>query len=119
MFLVISYDVPDVWPRERPTIVVDTSLSGRWVVREREHIGKQRGVPTHITVDNGPEFAGKALDAWAYTRVVQLHCSDPGKPMHNGSIERFNGRLRAECLNHQWFCSLDDARQTIEAWRVD
>lgn len=111
--------IVDVWTRESPTIVVDTSLGGRRVVRELERICEQRGVPTQITVDNEPEFAGKVLDAWAYMRGVQLHCIDPGKPMHNGFIERFNSRLRDECLNHQWLCSLDDARQTIEAWRVD
>lgn len=111
--------IVDVCTRKSPTIVVDTSLGGRRVVRELERICEQRGVPTQITVDNEPEFAGKVLDAWAYMRGVQLHCIDPGKPMHNGFIERFNSRLRDECLNHQWLCSLDDARQTIEAWRVD
>ena len=99
--------------------MVDTSVSGRRVVRELERLCAQRGVPTRITVDNGPEFAGKALDAWAYARSVQLQFIEPGKPMHNGSIESFNGRLRDECLNHHWFRSLDDARETIEAWRVD
>jgi len=109
----------DVFTRESPTIVVDTSLSGRRVVRELERICEQRGVPSQITVDNGPEFAGKVLDAWAYGRGVQLQFIEPGKPMQNGYIESFNGRLRDECLNQHWFCSLDDARQTIEAWRVD
>lgn len=109
----------DVFTRESPTIVVDTSLSGRRVVRELERLCEQRGVPTRITVDNGPEFAGKALDTWAYARGVQLQFIEPGKPMQNGYIESFNGRLRDECLNQHWFRSLEDARETIEAWRVD
>lgn len=88
-------------------------------MRELERLCEQRGVPTRITVDNGPEFAGKALDAWAYARGVQLHFIEPGKPMQNGSIESCNGRLRDECLNQHWFRSLEDARETIEAWRVD
>jgi hypothetical protein len=50
---------------------------------------------------------------------VQLHLIEPGKPTQNGYIESFNGRLRDECLNQHWFRSLEDARETIEAWRVD
>ena len=52
-----------------------------------------------ITVDNGPAFAERVLDAWAYTHGVQLHLIDPGKRVQNAYIESFNGRLRDECLN--------------------
>jgi putative transposase len=48
-----------------------------------------------------------------------LHFIDPGKPVQNAFIESFNGRFRDECLNENWFVSLTDARQTIEAWRID
>ncbi len=55
---------------------------------------------------------------------VQLHRNpqqfiDPGKPMQNCFIESFNGRLREECLNANWFVTLADARRKIEAWRRD
>jgi putative transposase len=36
-----------------------------------------------------------------------------------GSIERFNGRLRDECLNKHLFVNLNEARQIIEEWRID
>jgi putative transposase len=49
-----------------------------------------------IVTDNGPEFAGKALDAWAYKRGVKLHFIRPGKPVENAYVESFNGKLRAE-----------------------
>jgi putative transposase len=72
-----------------------------------------------ITVDNGSEFASKALDAWAYAHGVKLDFIRPGKPVENAVIVSFNGRFRDECLNAQVFVSLHDARQKIEAWRID
>ena len=72
-----------------------------------------------ITVDNGSEFASKALDAWAYAHGVKLDFIRPGKPVENAVIESFNGRFRDECLNAQVFISLHDARQKIEGWRID
>jgi len=67
----------------------------------------------------GSEFASKALDAWAYEHGVQLDFIRPGKPVENAVIERVNGRFRDECVNAQVFVSLHDARQKIEAWRID
>ena len=72
-----------------------------------------------ITVDNGSEFTSKALDAWAHAHGVKLDFIRPGKPGENAVIESFNGRFRDECLNAQVFVSLHDARQKIEAWRID
>jgi putative transposase len=77
------------------------------------------GKPERIAVDNGPEFISKALDAWAYQNEVQLEFSRPGKPTDNAFAESFNGHFRAECLDCHWFASLEEARQTIEAWRLD
>src|SRR6478609_7652577 len=76
-----------------------------------------RGVPCAIQVDNGPEFVSKALDRWAYENGVTLDFSRPGKPTDNALVESFNGRLRDECLNADWFLSLADARSKIETWR--
>jgi putative transposase len=67
----------------------------------------------------GSEFISKALDQWAYENNVILDFSRSGKPTDNAYIESFNGSFRDECLNMHWFLSLDDARQKIEAWRVD
>ena len=68
-------------------------------------------------MDNGPEFAGRLLDHWAYLNGVEIDFSGPGKPTDNAFIEAFNARLRAECLNAAWFLSLADAKQRIEEWR--
>ena len=49
----------------------------------------------------------------------KLHFITPGRPMENGHIESFHGKFREECLNEHWFLTLDDARETIEDWRLD
>lgn len=107
----------DEFTRESLHIEVDTSLPGLRVVRVLEQLAVTRGLPTSIVVDNGPEFAGRALNAWAHRRGVALTFIQPGKPTQNCYIESFNGRLRDECLNLHWFLSLVDARRTIERWR--
>ena len=58
-------------------------------------------------------------DNWAYGREIALHFIRPGKPVENAFIESFNGSLRDECLNANWFHDLDEARQVIEDWRLD
>lgn len=80
---------------------------------------KESGLPQTIKVDNSSEFISKALDALAHHHGVKLEFSRPGKPTDNAFIESFNGRLRQECLNQNWFLSLADARETIENWRQD
>jgi putative transposase len=109
----------DDYSRECPAIEVDTSLGGARVVDVLERLVDTRGLPKVITMDNGPEFAGRALDEWAYRRGVRLNFIRPGKPIDNAFAESFIGRLRDECLNENWFMSLRHARDIIETWRVD
>jgi putative transposase len=111
--------IVDDYSRECPAIEVDTSLAGRRVVGVLERLEETKGLPETITIDNGPEFAGKALDEWAYRKGVKLNFIRPGKPIENAYAESFIGRLRDECLNENWFISLKDAREIIENWRID
>jgi putative transposase len=111
--------IVDDYSRECLAIEVDTSLGGRRVVAVLERLAAVRGLPEVITIDNGPEFAGRALDEWAYRKGVKLSFIRPGKPIENAYIESFNGRFRDECLNTNWFLSLKHAREVIEAWRRD
>jgi putative transposase len=67
----------------------------------------------------GPEFASRMLDQWAYLNGVEIDFSRPGTPTDNATIEAFNSRLRAECLNASWFLSMQDARDRIEQGRRD
>ena len=112
-----TLNIVDDYTRECLAIQVDTSLGGARVVRVLERIVAERGRPRQIRTDNGPEFAGRALDQWCFAQGVEQHFISPGKPMQNGYIESFNGKFRDECLNESWFTSLDDARVTITAWQ--
>jgi putative transposase len=109
--------IVDTCTRESPAIEVDVSLGSDRVVAVLERLAISRGLPQRITVDNGPEFQSRSLDAWAHQRGVSLDFIRPGKPVENAFIESFNGRFRDECLNQHWFLSLADARRTIESWR--
>jgi putative transposase len=114
-----TLNIVDEYTREAPAITVDFSLPGARVVRVLEELKQQGRKPEWIVTDNGPEFTGKDLDEWAYTNGVRLETIHPGRPMENGYIESFNGKMREECLNEHWFVDLADAREKIEAWRVD
>jgi putative transposase len=98
--------IVDDCTRECPAIEVDTSLGGLRVRRVLDRIASERGLPEAIVVDNGPEFRGRVLTAWSEERGVRLEFIQPGKPTQNAYIESFNGRLRDECLNANWFTSL-------------
>lgn len=109
----------DVMGKESPGLLADHSIRGIDVCRFLDRVFSQRALPETLIFDNGPEFAGKALDEWAYRHGVKLHFIDPGKPSQNGFCESFNGKFRDECLNEHWFQTLAEARVRIEAWRVD
>lgn len=111
--------IVDQFSRECPLLEAGVSLTGRQVVDCLERLALFRGMPEAITVDNGAEFCSKALDAWAYQRGVKLDFIRPGRPVENGFIESFNGKLRDECLNTEIFFTLEDARQKLERWRKD
>jgi len=111
--------VLDTCTREALAIAVNTSLPSAAVVRVLEQVIGDRGQPTEIVMDNGPEFTSRRLDQWAYERGIRLRFIEPGKPIQNAVMESFNGRLRDECLNQHWFTSLADAQQTVEDWRLD
>jgi len=111
--------IADLWDRSSPVLEVDMSLPGARVVRVLEKLRLQGRLPQRIKVDNGPEFSGKALDAWAFEHGVQIEFTRSGKPTDNGHSESFNGKFRDECLNQNVFLSLHDARRTVEAWRQD
>jgi len=109
--------VVDNFTRESLAIEVGQGITGEQVVAVMNRVVAVRGAPKSIRVDNGPEFVSCALDQWAYLHQVTLDFSRPGKPTDNALVESFNGRLRDECLNTNWFLSLDDAKRKIEAWR--
>ena len=112
-------NIVDDVTRECLAAIPDTSISGRRVARELTALIKRRGKPGMIVSDNGTEFTSNAMFAWAQDNRVVWHFIAPGKPMHNGFCERFNGRMRDELLNESLFLGLDHARTKITIWVDD
>lgn len=112
--------VIDLYTRECVALEAGHRFSGADVGCVLDRAAADRGRwPERIRVDNGTEFTSKALDHWAYWSDVKLDFSRPGKPVDNAFVESFNGSLRRECLSQHWFLNLEDAQQTLRAWKED
>jgi putative transposase len=110
--------VIDQFTRECVWLEADRSMNGPKVVAALTRaIAERDAAPDSITLDNGSEFAGRAMEAWAIETGVQLCFIRPGRPVENGFIESFNGRLRDECLNVEWFPTLTSAQEKLAQWR--
>lgn len=112
-------NVVDDVTRECLAAIPDTSISGRRVARELTTLVERRGKPSLIVSDDGTEFMSNAILAWSKDHQVEWHYIAPGKPMQNGYVESFNGRMRDELLNESLFFGLDHARSTIAEWAED
>ena len=104
---------------EAVAIAPKHAIGGNHLTRILDAVCSQRGTPSIIRTDNGPEFVGKAMLNCAHRRGVSLRLIEPGKPNQNAYVESFNGRPRDECLNEHWFMSLTHARTVIEVWRQE
>ena len=113
------FNIVDDKTRECPAIEVAHSLPAMRVIQVLDGVAMEVGYPIEIVLDNGPEFAGSALDQWAHEHGVALRFIRPGKPVENAFIESFNGKFRNECLDTHWFTSITDAQREIEKWRVE
>ncbi len=111
--------VVDCHSRESLAVEPRQSFRAFHVVEALDRIVRERGKPKAIRCDNGPEFAGRVLDQWAFFNQVELDFSRPARPADNAFIESFNARVRQELLNASWFTSLADARATMTTWRKE
>jgi transposase InsO family protein len=109
--------VLDEHTRECLAIEVARSLTSRDVVLTLSRLMRIYGKPRFIRSDQGAEFTAAAVMRWLRDQQVGPAFIPPGKPWHNGFVESFNGKLRDECLNREWFRDLREARMLIETWR--
>jgi putative transposase len=109
--------IVDAFSKLSPAIDVRFRYTGADVVMTLNQVADIHGVPQTIRVDNGPAFVSRALDPWASQNGVVLDFSRPGKPTDNSFVEAFNGKVRAECIDQNWFLSLADARLKCETFR--
>lgn len=111
--------VVDACTRECLALEVDTSFASRRVTRVLEAVIAERGAPQVIRCDNGPELTSRHFLAWCIERKIELLHIQPGRPMQNGRVESFHGKLRDECLRLSWFGNLFEARRKIAGWREE
>jgi putative transposase len=107
----------DEFTKESLSIDVAGSIRGQRVVEVLKSVIAQRGYPTYLRSDNGPEFVSTVLLKWATEHGMTNMLIDPGKPWQNGTNESFNGKFRDECLAMNWFHSRKHAKVLIEQWR--
>ena len=117
--MVRILSVVDAFTRECLALEADTSLGSGRVTRVLDRLIEERGRPENVRSDNGPEFTSRRMLAWSEERKTQLVHIQPGRPMQNGHVESFHGRLRDECLNASWFRTMQDVRTKLEAWRQE
>lgn len=106
----------DMWDRTCPKLTLGFSQTGQNMIFTLNALKEQVGLPRKIRTDNDPEFTCNALKPWVEKNGIARNPTRSGKPTDNGHIERFNGKLRDECLSQHIFESLEDAREKINVW---
>jgi len=112
-------NVVDEFTREALATDVERSIDADRVVRCLERLAAERGAPTYVRFDHGPEFIAHAVDDWCRFNGTGTIFIDPGSPWQNPWIESFNGRMRDEHLNGHQFDTLLEAKVLTEDWRID
>ena len=111
-----TFNVFDDYNREVLRIETDTSLPARRIVRALDELVEMRGKPVGLRMDNGPELISDELEKWARRHRIECRFIQPGRPMQNGLIERFNRTYRAEVLDCCVFETLGEVRRMTTDW---
>ena len=113
-----TLNVFDEGVREALAIEVDTSLPAERVIRLLDQLKDSHRLPQQIRVDNGPELVSAKLVAWCEEHGIKLHHIQPGRPMQNGYVERFNRSFRHEVLDAHVFTTLSQVRECVHEWLI-
>ncbi len=114
-----TFNLIDDYNREALTIDVDRSLPAGRVVRALDRAAAWRGYPKKLRVDNGPELTSVRLADWADDNNVELEFTEPGRPMQNGFVERFNRTYRTEVLDLYIFKKLKEVQEITDNWVIE
>ena len=102
--------------RQALLMEADTSMNSRRITGLLDQLIEKQGKPMAIRTDNGPEFIGHVFLDWCHRRRIQHQFIQPGKPVQNSLIERFNGSYRKEILDAYVFYTLSEIRKITAAW---
>ena len=111
-----TFNVLDDFNREGLGIEVDLSLPSLRIQRSLDQIIEERGKPSKIRCDNGPEYIATSMAEWAEKRDIKLDFIQPGKPQQNAYVERYNRTVRHEWLEMNMFKTIEDAQDTATKW---
>ena len=111
------FTLVDEYTRECLALEVDRGMTAKVVRAVLAGVVRQRGAPTHIRSDNGPEFIAKAIRAWMASVGLETLYIAPGAPWENGYAESFNSKVRDELLKAEEFGSVLEARVLAKEWR--
>ena len=112
-------NIIDDYNREILRIEPYFSITSERVIRILERVVLENRKPLAIRVDNGPEFIAEVLTKWCYDNSIDLQFIQPGKPMQNGFIERFNRSYRQDVLDANQFSSLFEVRMLSDEFEQD
>jgi putative transposase len=114
-----TFNVIDDCSREALHIAINYSIKSSSVVSVLNHLIKNRSTPLKIRMDNGPEFIAHILSNWGKANNITLQYIQPGKPMQNGYIERFNRTYREKILDGYSFETIDEVRIETTKFMID
>ena len=110
-------NIIDEYSRECLASIAGRSMDSKGVVAVLDGLLAERGKPSFIRLDNGPEFIAGVLADWCKEVGVTLYFIEPGSPWLNGKVESFNSRLRDELLNGELFESVAEAQRLLDRWK--
>jgi putative transposase len=112
-------NITDDYNREALSIEVGLSFTSERVIRVFEVLEEEFGLPANLRLDNGPEFTANRFKLWCEEKQINLKYIQPGKPVQNAYIERFNRIFREDILDAYWFEDLEQLRILVHNWRED
>jgi len=111
-----TLNIIDDYNRESIWIEIGLSIGAMHMTDLLEWIVKERGKPKAIRTDNGPEFTSSVFTNWRHKHRIEIRYIQPGKPVQNAFIERFNRSYRTEVLDARIFNSLIEVREITSDW---
>ena len=111
--------IVDIFTREVKALFGDTSLPAFRIVRFLDELARETRLPEQIVMDNGPEFRSAEFGKWAKANHCEMAFIQPGKPMQNGFVESFHGKLRKELLNWNWFADRFELQRELDRYRKE
>lgn len=112
-------NVIDDYNREALAVESEYSFPSVKVIDVMERLIEFNGKPDTIRVDNGSEFIAKVFKQWCSRNQVEIQYIQPGKPMQNAYVERFNRTFREDVLDAYIFEDIKQVRKQAEDWRQD